>query len=80
MDIKQLGPGCANCKRLVANTQEALKQLGLDVPVTKVEDYAEIAKYGIMSTPALVIDEKLIFYGKVPVVKELAEMISKGAK
>ncbi|MGK5088825.1 thioredoxin family protein [Bdellovibrionota bacterium FG-2] len=78
MNIKILGPGCANCKRLTVNTQEALKQLGIDASVTKIEDYAEIAKYGIMSTPALVIDEKVLFNGKVPSVSELAEIISKG--
>ena len=78
MNIKILGPGCANCKRLVANTVEALKQLKLDISVIKVEDYAEIAKYSIMSTPALVIDEKVLFNGKVPSVNELAEMIKKG--
>ncbi|HAR42727.1 MAG TPA: redox-active disulfide protein 2 [Bdellovibrionales bacterium] len=78
MNVKVLGPGCANCKRLAANTQEALKQLGLEALVTKIEDYAEIAKYNVMSTPALVIDEKVLMTGKVPSVSELAEIISKG--
>jgi small redox-active disulfide protein 2 len=77
MNVKILGPGCANCKRLEANTKEALKQLGIDVLVTKIEDYAAIMKYGVMSTPALVIDEKVLLTGKVPSVKELAEIISK---
>ena len=78
MKVKVLGPGCTNCKRLASNTQEALKKLGIDAPVLKIEDYAEIAKYSVMSTPALVIDEKVLFTGKVPSVMELTEIISKG--
>lgn len=78
MNVKVLGPGCGNCKRLFANTQEALKQLGLAVSATKVEDYAEIAKYNVMSTPALVVDEEVLFSGKVPSAKEIADLITKG--
>ncbi|HAZ14714.1 MAG: redox-active disulfide protein 2 [Bdellovibrionales bacterium GWA2_49_15] len=80
MNIKVLGSGCSNCKRLEVNTKKALKQLGIDVPVIEIKEYAVIMKYGIMSTPALVIDEKVLFTGKVPSVNELAEIISKVKK
>ena len=58
MIIKVLGPGCTNCKNLERVTREAVADLGLDATIEKVEDYAEIAGYGIMSTPALVVDER----------------------
>lgn len=65
MVIKVLGSGCANCIRLEENTRTALKELGLDAEIVKVTGYADIVSYGVMSTPALVVDEKVVSYGKV---------------
>jgi small redox-active disulfide protein 2 len=82
MIIKILGPGCANCKRLMAQTQEALKALGGDwenAELKKVENYEQIASYGILSTPGLVLDEVVLVNGRVPSAKEIAELL-KAAK
>ena len=79
MIIKVLGPGCANCKNLERVTREAVDALGLDATIEKVEDYAAIMGYGVMSTPALVIDEKVVVSGRVPrpaQVRELLESLS----
>lgn len=63
--IKILGSGCANCKALEKGTQEALSELGKDLPIDHVTDFAQIAAYGVMTTPALVVDDKVVSYGKV---------------
>ena len=76
MIIKVLGPGCTNCKNLERVTREAVAELGLDATIEKVEDYAEIAGYGIMSTPALVVDEEVVVYGRVPKVSELRALLA----
>ena len=76
MEIKVLGTGCANCRNLEKSTREAVAELGLDAMVTKEEDIVKIMSYGIMRTPALVVDEKVLFYGRVPSVSELKEMLS----
>ncbi len=65
MIIKVLGSGCANCVKLEENTRVAIKELGIEAEVVKVKDYADIMAYGVMSTPALVVDEKVVSYGKV---------------
>lgn len=75
MIIKVLGPGCKNCKKLEANTKEALVELGIEATVEKVESMEEIMAYGIMSTPALVVDEQVKFAGKIPSVKELKKYL-----
>ncbi|WP_373481912.1 thioredoxin family protein [Acetobacterium sp.] len=75
MIIKVLGPGCKNCKKLEANTREALKELGIEATIEKVESMEEIMTYGIMSTPALVVDEQVKFSGKIPSVKELKKYL-----
>jgi len=77
MNIKILGSGCKNCKTLEENTKEALSELHLDAEVEKVTDFAQIAKYGVMSTPALVIDEKVVSFGKVLKPKDVAKIIEK---
>jgi len=74
-NIKVLGPGCAKCKQLEKNVQEAVSKLTGDYNVEKVEDYQEMAKYGMLGSPGLVIDEKLISTGKVQSVSELMEML-----
>lgn len=65
MNIKILGTGCANCKKLEANAKEAIKELNLEATVEKVEDIQEIMAYGVMKTPALVIDGQVKSMGKV---------------
>jgi len=74
--IKVLGPGCANCKNLEKATRQALSDLGLEATVEKVEDYPTIAGYGVMSTPALVVDEKLLVSGRVPTVGQIRELLA----
>lgn len=76
MIIKVLGPGCTNCKNLERVTNEAVTALGIDATIEKVEDYPTIAAYGIMSTPALVVDEKVVVYGRVPKVAELRALLA----
>ena len=70
--IEVLGPGCNNCVRLEKNTREAVAMAGVDAEITKVTDYAEIMAYGIMSTPGLVIDGKVVSYGRVPSAGDIA--------
>ncbi len=65
MKVQVLGTGCAKCKQLTANVQEAARQSGLPVEIEKVEDLREIMKYRVMSTPALVIDGAVKSTGKV---------------
>ena len=77
MEIKILGTGCSNCKNLEKVTREAVAELKLDANVVKEEDIVKIMSYGIMRTPALVLDEKVLFYGRVPSVNEIKEMLSK---
>ncbi len=79
MLIKVLGPGCANCKNLERVTREALAELGSEATIEKVEDYALIMGYGVMSTPALVIDEKVVVSGRVPKTSEVRELIAAAA-
>ena len=76
MIIKVLGPGCTNCKNLERVTREAVAELGIDATIEKVEDYAPIMGYGVMSTPALVIDEKVVVSGRVPKPSEIRELIT----
>jgi len=63
--IKVLGGGCSKCHELQKNTEEALAELGLELGVELITDYTVISSYGVMSTPALVINEKVVSYGKV---------------
>ena len=76
MDIKVLGPGCKNCVALEQRTKEALANLGAVATVEKIEDYDQIASYGIMATPGLVIDGQVVFAGKVPTVSAIEELLS----
>ena len=71
MKIEVLGMCCANCNKLYQNAVEAAKQSGKEVEVSKVEDIEVIAGYGVMSTPALVIDGVVKTTGKVPKVEEI---------
>ena len=75
MIIKVFGPGCMNCKTLQRRTEEALTELHLQATIEKVESYQDIAAYGIMKTPGLVIDEKVVVAGFVPPVEKLKEIL-----
>jgi len=74
--IKVLGSGCANCKRLEANATRAVQSLGLQVTIEKVTDYADIASYGVMRTPGLVVDEEVLVSGRVPDVAEITRLLA----
>jgi len=74
--IKVLGPGCNNCKTLERLTREAVDALGLDATIEKVEDYPTIVGYGVMSTPALVIDEQVVLSGRVPRAAEVKDLLA----
>lgn len=75
MIVKVLGSGCKKCEKLEANTRVALKELGIEATIEKVENMGEIMTHGIMSTPALVVDEEVKFAGKIPSVKELKKYL-----
>ena len=66
MVIKILGSGCSNCKKLEANVKEAVKELGIEAEIKKVEDFKDIMAYGVMKTPALVVDEQVKSMGRIP--------------
>ncbi len=75
-NFQVLGPGCGNCKRLAENVETAAKELGVEYKLEKVTDIQSIVQAGIMKTPALVMDGKVKFYGKVPSVDELKAMLT----
>jgi small redox-active disulfide protein 2 len=75
MIIKVLGPGCTNCVTLERVTRETIDALGLDATIEKVEDYPTIMGYGVLSTPALVVDEKVVLAGRVPTRTQLRELL-----
>lgn len=75
--VKVLGSGCAKCNQLEANVKEALVQLGMDTAIEHVTDFSQIAAYGVMSTPALVVDGKVVAYGKVLKVEEVVNLLKK---
>ncbi len=70
--IEVLGPGCNNCQRLEAAAREAVAMAGLDAEVVHVTDYAEIAAKGVMNTPGLIIDGKVVSTGRVPSAGDIA--------
>ena len=75
--VKVLGSGCAKCNQLEAATKAALARLGMDTSIDHVTDFAQIAAYGVMSTPALVVDGKVVSYGKVLKTEEVAAILQK---
>lgn len=75
MVIKILGSGCANCKKLEEHAREAAIQLGLDATFEKVQDYKDIVSYGVMKTPALVIDNHVKVMGRVASVDEIKKLL-----
>ncbi len=73
--IKVLGPGCSNCRTLESLVRDAVQTLGIDATVEEVTDYAAIASYGVMRTPALVIDDTVFLSGRVPNRDEVRRII-----
>ena len=76
MKIKVLGPGCARCQQLEKTVLEVLKELGVNANVEEVKDINKIIGYNVMSTPGLVIDEKLVCSGRVPAKNEITTFIT----
>lgn len=77
MEIKILGTGCPKCKSLEKLTREVVEQNGYQASITKVEDITEIMKYHIMSTPALVVNERVEIKGRVPSANEIKMILEK---
>lgn len=75
MEIKILGQGCKSCKNLYERTIQAKEALGIEAKVIKVEDIKDIVQYGVMRTPALVVDDQVKIAGKVPSIKEIKEVL-----
>lgn len=76
MIIKILGSGCKKCITLGENARAAVDAAGIEAEIEKVTDYAQIAAYGVMSTPALVINDKVVSAGKVLTASEVAEKLA----
>jgi len=79
MNIKILGSGCANCKRLEALTRETATELGISAEFEKVTDHVQIMEYPILSTPGLVIDGKVVSSGRIPAKSEIAAWLRASA-
>ena len=77
MEIRILGTGCSKCKTLEKLTRDVVSKNGIDATVTKVEDIMEIMKYNIMTTPALVIDGKVVMKGRIPSADEIKQLLLK---
>lgn len=77
MIIKILGSGCNNCVRLEANARKAAEELGITAEFIKVKEMADIAAYGVMRTPGLVVDEKVVSFGKVLSPEDIKPLITK---
>lgn len=75
--VKILGTGCAKCNALEAAAKEALEKLGMDAAIDHVTDFSQIAAYGVMTTPALVVDGKVVSLGKVLKAEEIADLLQK---
>src|SRR5512138_2228548 len=76
LTIKVLGPGCANCKRVEQIAHKAVEDMALEAEVIKVTDYNDIAKYNILSTPGLVINEKVVSSGRIPTPAEVTTWLA----
>lgn len=76
LTIKILGSGCPNCKKLEALARQAVEQLSIEAEVVKVTDYADIMAYNIVSTPGLVINEKVVSSGRIPSLAEITTFLT----
>ena len=79
MHVKVLGPGCAKCQRLYDEAERAVSESGIDVTLEKVDDVEAIMGYGIMMTPAIVVDEQVKASGRVPPASEIANWLREAA-
>ena len=77
MEIKVLGTGCRKCKKLEEATRKAVAELAIEANIEKVDDVLKIMAYGVMSTPALVVDEKVLSSGTLLTVSEIKELLQK---
>jgi small redox-active disulfide protein 2 len=77
LTIKVLGSGCANCKKLEATTRQVVAKLGIEAEIVHVTEYPDMMKYNIMSTPGLVVNEKLVSAGHVPSESEVTTLLSR---
>ena len=80
MKLQVLGTGCSRCKTLTARVEEAVATLGVEATIEKVEEFQQIAQFGVMSTPALVLDGKVLFAGRVPTATEISQLIAPAAQ
>ena len=76
MEIKVIGEGCEKCDKLYENTCLAVKELGLEASIDKVEELMDIVRLGVMTTPSVMVDGKLIISGRVPKVKEIIKLLN----
>jgi small redox-active disulfide protein 2 len=76
LNIKVLGPGCANCKRVEQIARKVVAEMSLEAEIVKVTDYNEIMAYNILSTPGLVINENLVSYGRIPTPAEVTTWVT----
>ncbi len=79
MVIKVLGPGCANCERVAEVARQAITQMGMEATIVKVKDREEWQRYGLMFTPGLVIEEKLVCGGRIPSLEEVSTWLANAA-
>ena len=79
LTIKVLGPGCDNCKKVETVARQAVTILGVEADIVKVTDYSEIMQYPILSTPGLVINEKLVCAGRIPTPAEVTTWLADSA-
>ena len=79
LTIKVLGPGCSNCKKVDAVAHQAVANFGIEAQFEKITDYKEIMKYPILSTPGLVINEKLVCAGRIPNLAEVTTWVADAA-
>jgi small redox-active disulfide protein 2 len=77
VEVKVLGPGCANCVKLDKLVHEVVASMGLNADIEKVTDYGRIASYGVLRTPGLVVDGKVVCYGRVPSADEVKQWLTK---
>lgn len=77
MEIKILGTGCPKCKTVEKLAKEVVEQYGIDATISKVEDIMDIMKYGVMSTPAIVVNEKVEIKGRIPSTEEIKNVLLK---